>query len=263
MKPTLTDLKIIARQAGVILQSGYGQKHQILHKGIVDIVTEVDKRSEEFIIGQISGSFPDHTIITEESGRLEGMSGHCWYIDPLDGTTNYAHGLTIYCVSLAYAENNQVQLGVVYNPVTGECFSAERGKGAWLNGSMIHVSAVSELIDSLLAAGFPYDMEFEDYASLRYFEQFCQHAQAVRRMGSAALGLCEVASGRLDGYWQTLLYSWDIAAGSLIVEEAGGIVSDMDGSQDYLSHPCSVVAGCPAIHGVMLVEMQETEGEQL
>ena len=251
MTPTLTDLTSLARHAGGLLRDGYGKRHAINHKGRIDMVTEMDRLSEDYLVGQIRANFPGHTIDTEESGLIAGQEGCCWYIDPLDGTTNYAHHVPIFSVSLAYAENGQTRLGVVYDPMRDELFSAERGQGAWLNGMPIHVSDTQELLHSLLVTGFPYD---SGQTNLDHFAHFTRLTQGVRRLGSAALDLCSVAAGRFDGFWEVTLKAWDIAAGALIVEEAGGRATKLYGEADILQSPVSILAGNPTIHALMLTE---------
>src|SRR5450759_1258376 len=251
MPPSLDELQTLARQAGEILRGGYGLEHTIQHKGITDLVTEIDHLSEDLIIHTIRQSYPSHRIVTEESGNLQGDTDHCWYIDPLDGTLNYAHGLQLFCVSMAYAEQQEVVLGVVYDPMQDECFSAERGRGAWLNGRPIHVSTTPDLIHSLLATGFPYDQWDSPLNNLEFFNRFSRRTQGVRRLGSAALDLCYVASGRVDGFWEISLKVWDIAAGSLIVQEAGGVVSQLFGTPHSLAPPISILAANPVIYTLM------------
>jgi myo-inositol-1(or 4)-monophosphatase len=257
MKPVLSDLIPWARHAGGILREGYGKHHEINHKGSIDLTTEIDHLSEAYLVEQIHGHFPGHTIDTEESGLLSGASGSCWYIDPLDGTTNYTHALPYFCVSLAYTENGKPLLGVVYDPMRDECFSAERGQGACLNGMPIHVSETSELLRSLLTTGFPYDRYPDQRNNLAAFEHFTRITQGVRRIGAAALDLCYVASGRFDGYWEQTIRAWDIAAGALIVEEAGGRVTKLDGDEDYLKPPNHILGANKAIHALMLQEIQQ------
>jgi len=252
MPPSLDELQALARHAGEILRGGYGQEHTIRHKGVTDLVTEIDQHSEDLIIQAIRQTYPDHRIVTEESGSLNGDKDHCWYIDPLDGTLNYAHGLPLFCVSLAFTEQQETVLGVVYDPMKDECFCAERGRGAWLNGQPIHVSDTPDLIHSLLATGFPYDQWESPFNNLEFFNRFSRRTQGVRRLGSAALDLCYVASGRLDGFWEISLQAWDIAAGGLIVQEAGGVVSQLFGQPHRLSPPVSILAANPTIYPFML-----------
>lgn len=255
--PTLTDLTTIARQAGDILRQDFGQEHHIQHKGAIDLVTDSDHRSEDLIIRAIRGKFPNHRIITEESGTLNGDANHCWYIDPLDGTINYAHDVPLFTVSVAYVDADQVQLGVVYEPMRDECFSAERGHGAWMNDRPIKVSNVKSLQESLLVTGFPYDLWQNSEQHLKFFGRFSTRSQGVRRLGSAALDLCYVAAGRLDGYWELSIKSYDIAAGALIAEEAGAVTTRIDGSDGILNPPCNILAANPAIHTLMLATLME------
>jgi myo-inositol-1(or 4)-monophosphatase len=252
MKPELITLKQYAKGAAEILRSGFGKEHQVVYKGAIDLVTEIDRRSEDFLLANIQRDFPGHMIFTEESGQHQGSLDHCWYIDPLDGTVNYAHGVPIFSISIAYAENGRVLLGVVYDPMQDECFAAERGKGAWLNDELIQVSEADELVKSLLVTGFPYDIRTAKENNLNYFGYFATHAQAVRRLGSAALDLSYVASGRFDGYWELRLNAWDVAAGALICEEAGGLVTDLEGNKDYLKDPYAMVAANPHVHAQLL-----------
>ena len=180
------------------------------------------------------------------------MNDHCWYIDPLDGTINYAHAIPIFAVSIAYRAHGKTQLGVVYDPLREECFSAERGKGAWLNDEPIHVSTIQNLVEGLLVTGFPYEIRALKRNNLAHFSYFSLNAQAVRRLGSAALDLCYVACGRFDGYWELALKPWDLAAGALICEEAGGIVSNFKGNPEVIDPPCELVAANPHLHPVIL-----------
>jgi len=255
--PTLTDLETLARQAGAILRDGYAREHQVNYKGIIDLVTEVDHQSEAFIIEQINQLFPGHAILAEESGQLAGSEEHLWFIDPLDGTVNYAHNIPIFCVSIGYAQNGVTRLGVVYEPMRDECFSAERGRGAWLNGTPLHVSVVEDLTHSLLVTGFPYDTWNTSNDNFVHFVRFAKMTQGVRRLGSAALDLCYVAAGRFDGFWELSLKAWDVAAGGLIAGEAGACVTNVDGGPDYISQPQSILAATPALHPLMLEEIKQ------
>ncbi len=255
MKPELNQLIHWATGAGAILREGFGKTHQIRYKGVIDLVTEMDKLSETYLVDQIQGNFPGHAIITEESGYLAGDDGTCWHIDPLDGTLNYSHGMPIFSVSLAYAVHGKVQLGVVYDPLRDECFAAEMGKGAFLNGQPIQVASSTRLIDSLLATGFPSNDGTDKQNALQQYVYMTGLTQGVRRLGSAALDMVYVAAGRLDGFWTNSIHSWDIAAGGLIVEEAGGKMTDVRGGNDYLIHPCSAVAANPALHALILAEI--------
>ncbi len=251
MQPTLQEIIDIAQKAGEILREGFGTVLNIRHKGRIDLVTEMDQHSEDFILSRIKQHYPDDSILTEESGEHGGLTDHCWYIDPLDGTVNYSHALPIYSISIAYAENQQMKMGVVVDPSRNEVFSAERGKGAWLNGKRIHVTEVSELVNSLLITGFPYDTEAVQN-NLDNFARFYHEVQAVRRFGSACLDICCVAAGRVDGYWHIKSQAWDIAAATLILQEAGGLVTNLQGEKEFFKPPYCIVAANPHIHPKML-----------
>jgi myo-inositol-1(or 4)-monophosphatase len=258
----LKDLEGLARQAGDILRAGYGRRPQIHYKGVIDLVTDVDHESEDYLLGEIRRCFPDHAIQTEESGSIPGGSvggQDCcvWYIDPMDGTVNFAHGLPFFAVSIGYAEGGAMRLGAVYDPLRDEMYLAQRGRGAWLNGRPIHVSAVDNLDQSLLVTGFPYDIRTHPVNNLVHFNHFMLLSQGVRRLGSAALDLCYVAAGRLDGFWEVRLKPWDVAAGGLIVEEAGGAVTDIQGDPDYLGPPSSILACAPGIQARMLAVLND------
>lgn len=255
-RPTRNELMDMARAAGALLREGYGKQHEIQMKGHIDLVTEMDRRSEDYLVETIRARYPQHTIITEESGLLQGQPESCWYLDPLDGTTNYAHALPLFCVSIAYAEHGQVQIGAVVDPMRGECFSAERGLGAWVNDQPIRVSGETVMQKSLLVTGFPYDSWKSGRGNLANFEHFTHISQGVRRLGAAALDMCYVAAGRFEGYWEQTLKPWDLAAGSLIVTEAGGRVTSLEGSDNLFVPPYSLLAGTPAIHAQMLREFE-------
>jgi myo-inositol-1(or 4)-monophosphatase len=219
----------LAQEAGQLQRDHLGRLNSVKHKSTtLDLVTEVDLLSERLIKEKISTHYPKHEILAEESGHQQSGSAYRWLIDPLDGTTNYAHGYPFFCVSIALEHAGKILLGVVYNPVMEELFSAERGNGAMLNGRPIHVSSISELGWSLLVTGFPYNIR-SNPINIDYFARFMHNAQAVRRDGSAALDLCYVACGRFDGFWEMGLKPWDSGAGQLILEEAGGRVSKFDG----------------------------------
>jgi len=256
MQPALQALQRLARQAGDILRAGYEGQHQVDYKGVIDMVTEVDYQSETFLLGEIQRLFPGHQIVSEEAGRLPGQDTDRWYVDPLDGTVNYAHGIPIFAVSIAYARAGVVKLGVVYDPLREELFSAERGQGAWCNGRRLQVSQVTELGRCLLVTGFPYDAWTTSQNNLEYFGRFTRMTQGVRRLGSAALDLCYVAAGRLDGYWELSLKPWDMAAGSLIAQEAGATVTDLEGQPPTFDPPCALLAAPPALHGKILEVMK-------
>jgi myo-inositol-1(or 4)-monophosphatase len=255
--PTLADLERLARQAGQILSTGYEKDHQIDYKGVIDLVTEIDHASESFLLGELQRCFPGHSILAEEAGMIDGTVEHMWFIDPLDGTVNYAHGVPMFCVSIAYAYQGQVMLGAVYDPLRNEMFTAERGQGAWLNGARrLRVSQAADLQRCLLVTGFPYDAWNSKRDNFAYFVRFAKMTQGVRRLGTAALDLCYTAAGRFDGYWEISLKPWDIAAGGLIAEEAGAKVTNVDGGSDYLYPPQSVLVANPALHHQMLEILQ-------
>jgi myo-inositol-1(or 4)-monophosphatase len=256
MKPTLFDLEVLARQAGAILRSYYGRSLKVSHKGLVDLVTEADQRSESFLLGEIQRQYSGQRIISEETGGVPGSDGHVWYIDPLDGTVNYAHNIPIFAVSIGYAEEDRMQMGVVYDPMRDECFSAKRGHGATLNGQPVRPAMATDLDHSLLVTGFPYDIRSNPSNNLDHYAHLSLRSQGVRRLGSAALDLCYVAAGRFDGYWETALNTWDVAAGGLIAEEAGATVTNMRGETDYRSSPLSIVAANPTVHALLLKELQ-------
>jgi myo-inositol-1(or 4)-monophosphatase len=241
-----------ARQAGEILLRGIGQNIQVDHKSEIDLVTEIDRRSEAFLLDMIRTHYPDDRIVAEESGIIQGKNGHIWHIDPLDGTVNYAHGIPFFSVSLGYVQDGKITLGVVFDPLRDECYTAQRGQGAYLNGEPLRVSTASDLIQSLLVTGFPYDIRERQDNNLDHYSNLSLRSQGVRRLGSAALDLCYVAAGRLEGFWEVEIHSYDIAAGALIVEEAGGTVTDVHGGPDFLTPPCSVLATNGRIHQPML-----------
>jgi myo-inositol-1(or 4)-monophosphatase len=257
MPPTLSEIEEIARRAGEILRAGFEREHQLEYKGAIDLVTEVDHQSEAFLLAEIQRRFPGSSILSEEAGSLAGDKEHLWYVDPLDGTVNYAHGVPIFCVSIGYARRGVTTLGVVYDPLRDEAFTAERGRGAWLNGRLIHVSDACELKDSLLVTGFPYDTWNSPRNNLEYFSRFARLTQGVRRLGSAALDLCYVAAGRLDGFWEISIHAWDIAAAGLIAEEAGARVTNIDGGPDYISPLQSILAAPTGLHSKMLAVIRE------
>jgi myo-inositol-1(or 4)-monophosphatase len=259
MLPTLPDLERLARQAGAILRAGYEGEHQVDYKGSIDLVTEVDHQSEAFLLDEIHRKYPGHGIVSEEAGRLPGSGRDCWYIDPLDGTVNYAHGIPIFTVSIAYVHNGAVMLGAVYDPLRDELYSAEHGQGARRNGDPIGVSSVSEIRRSLLVTGFAYDVATSARNNLDNFARFMRLSQGVRRLGSAALDLCYIACGRFDGYWELSLNPWDLAAGGLIASEAGALVTDLTGGPDYLAPPCGILAAPPALHAKMLAVLSKVE----
>jgi myo-inositol-1(or 4)-monophosphatase len=218
----------------------------------IDLVTEVDIAVERMFRALIAERFPDHQVLAEEMGGSGTVPpGPCWIFDPIDGTTNYAHGLPIFCASLALEIDGVPQVGAVFDPSRGELFTAERGRGAMLNGVPIRVSITPDLIDAMVVTGFPYDVHTRVDEIVGLFARFVARARAVRRLGSAALDLCYVAAGRMDGFWESDLKPWDIAAGALIVEEAGGRVTNMDGSV-FQSRRGHVLATNGPLHAAML-----------
>jgi myo-inositol-1(or 4)-monophosphatase len=216
------------RRAGEVLRAGFGTEHTITYKGEVDLLTEIDEEAERVIREELLGTLPSYGMLAEEGGELAGEDDVRWIVDPLDGTTNYAHRLPIFCVSIALERSGEVVLGVVHDPMGEETFVAEQDRGATLNGEPIIVSDTDELIRALIATGFPYDRA-EMPEALELFGRFAAATQGMRRLGSAALDLCYVASGRIDGYYERGIWPWDLAAGSLILEEAGGKLTDYRG----------------------------------
>lgn len=255
--PILSEIESLARAAGQILRNGYEKDHDVQFKGVIDLVTEIDHQSEKFLLNEISQRWPDSRFVAEESGE-SGQGELIWYIDPLDGTVNYAHGIPIFCVSIACAWEGKTRLAVVYDPMRDEMFSAERGRGAHLNARPLKVSRAAELHQSLLVTGFPYDAWTAKVNNLEYFGRFARITQGVRRLGSAALDLCYVAAGRFDGYWELSLKPWDVAAAGLIAEEAGARVTDLQDGVDYLSPPQSVLAASPVIHAKILEVLKQS-----
>jgi myo-inositol-1(or 4)-monophosphatase len=221
---------VAAEAAGEVLRNGFGQHQEIKFKGEVDLVTKADENAEQAITRLLQKTFPNYGMLAEEGGELKGEGNVRWIVDPLDGTTNFAHGLPLFCTSIALERDGEVVLGVVYDPMANETYTAERGGGATLNGEPIVVSDIDDPIRALLATGFPYDRD-EVPAALELFGRFAVHTQGMRRLGSAALDLCYVAAGRLDGYYERGVKAWDIAAGTLILREAGGKVTNYSGHE--------------------------------
>ena len=239
-------------RAGDMQMAGFGQVHHIGKKGTIDLVTEVDVAVERMFRDLIAERFPDHQILAEEMGGAETPPpGPCWVFDPIDGTTNFAHGLPIFCASLALEVAGVAAVAAVYDPNRRELFTAERGGGAFLNGSPLRVSSAERLVDALLVTGFPYDVHLRVDAIVGLFGAFVGRARAVRRLGSAAIDLCWVAAGRMDGFWEADLKAWDIAGGALVVAEAGGRVTQMDGTP-YSSRGGQVLATNGHLHEAML-----------
>lgn len=243
-----------AMEAGKFLKSNLNRGHSITYKGEINIVTDKDRKSEEMIAGRISSEFPGHDIISEESAFRQKGSGYRWIIDPLDGTTNYAHGYPVFCVSIALQHGEGIIMGCIYNPMLDELFTAEAGSGAFLNSERIHVSSVRDFSRSFLATGFPYDLRTDPDNNINYFTALAKRTLAIRRAGSAALDLAYTAAGRFDGFWELKLSPWDVAAGSLLVNEAGGQVSDIFGSSHTLeSH--SLAASNGLIHQELIAAL--------
>ena len=251
-----------ARAAGQLLKSELPGSRRIAYKGSpTNLVTEMDARVEELIVGRLAAAFPDDAILAEERGATTGRSGRRWIIDPLDGTTNYAHGFPAFGVSIALESAKRVALGVIYDPNLDEMFVAERGRGSTLDDCPLAVSTTATLDESLLATEFPYNIREVLDNNLKEYAAFSVRARAVRRMGSAVLYLAWLASGRLDGYWELRLGPWDVAAGSLLVEEAGGRITDLTGGALDLDAP-SLVATNGRIHAAILAVLGEVRGRR-
>jgi myo-inositol-1(or 4)-monophosphatase len=245
-----------AREAGAIVRAGYGTIHAPERKGHIDLVTEFDRRSERLLLERIAARFPGHAILAEESGvhaggPASGTRPVRWVIDPLDGTTNFAHNYPFFAVSLGVEVEGALAAGAVYDPVRDEMFAAAAGHGAMLNGAPLRVSAIGRVDDALLVTGFPYDVREHPERVLPAFEAFLMRAQGVRRDGSAALNLCFVAAGRFDGFWESALSAWDTAAGAVIVREAGGRITDYGGGA-FTPGRGSILATNGRIHDEMM-----------
>jgi myo-inositol-1(or 4)-monophosphatase len=237
--------------SGRIQKARLGTDLGIENKGELDLVTEVDRACEEAILARLKQSFPGHDVVAEESGRRITGSDYVWFVDPLDGTTNYAHNYPFFCTSIALAWRDEVIAAAVYDAVRDELFTAARGRGATVNGIPLRVSTSSDLSRSCFLTGFPYDLRDHVAHTLRLFERFMHHARALRRDGAAALDLAYLAAGRIDGYFEERLKPWDVLAGSLLVEEAGGRVSRFDGSPIGLTSD-EVVASNGILHRAMI-----------
>jgi len=246
-------------RAGEIQMAHFGGDMRVDKKGAIDLVTEIDLRVEREFRALIASRFPDHVVLGEEFSDAQDRQGvpeYCWVFDPVDGTTNYAHGLPIFCSSLALEIRGEPAVAAIYDPSRRELYTAERGHGAWLNGAPLRVSDSTTLIDSLLCTGFPYSVQQDSESLVGLFGEFLKVSRAVRRLGSAAIDLCYVAAGRLDGFWEQSLHPWDVAAGALIIQEAGGVVTDLAGGP-YSSRTGNLIATNGHIHAAMVEIIQE------
>jgi len=252
----LEDVVRISRLAGKLLKDRLLTDFQVEHKGVADLVTDVDRAAQDLIEKEVLARYPDHGILAEEDLEIHGSTGFRWIVDPLDGTTNYAHRFPVFSVSIAVAKGPEVLCGVVYNPVSEEMFKAVRGGGARLNTMPIKVSETGVLMESLLGTGFSARIREAADNNLAHFGKFALKTQGIRRCGSAALDLCFVACGRMDGYWELGLKPWDIAAGSLIVTEAGGKVTDFDG-KEINTEGSRIIASNGRVHEEMIQILQE------
>ena len=246
----------VALEAGRLLLDRFHTVFTISHKGTVNLVTDVDLAAEELIVSRLRKAFPTHSILAEERYSKTRGKGIVWVIDPLDGTTNYAHGYPVFSVSIGLEIDGEVEWGAVFDPTRNELFSARRGFGATCNGAKLGVSATASISASLLATGFPYDIQTDSRNNLDNFCAFAVRVQGIRRAGSAAVDLCYVAAGRFDGFWELKLNPWDCAAGSLIVKEAGGMVTNFSG-QPASIYEREIVASNGLIHGEMLDVLKE------
>ena len=238
-------------KAGELQMARFGSDMRVDKKGAIDLVTEVDVEVERMFRSLIAARFPDHDVLAEEMGQTRTGARHRWVFDPLDGTTNYAHGVPIFCSTLALEIDGLAVVGAVFDPNRKELFTAERGVGAWRNGEPMRVSDTEALIDSVLVTGFPYDVRERLHEILGLFGGFLQEARAVRRLGSAAIDLCWVAAGRMEAFWEQGLHAWDTMAGALIVQEAGGRVTALDGA-DFDAFGGSCLATNGRVHDQML-----------
>ena len=251
MKEYIIVARDAALRAGKLLRENLNGSREISYKGEINLVTEMDRRSERMIVETLSRSFPEHRILAEEETIIENGSEFMWIIDPLDGTTNYAHGYPCFSVSVALERSGVVILGIVYDPMRNELFTAVKGNGAYLNDERVRVSTTEQLIQSLLSTGFPYDRTVSKDNNLNYFSALIMASQEIRRDGSAALDLCAVAAGRFDGFWELKLNPWDVAAGSIIVEEAGGTVTNLSG-EAFSVYDKAILASNGKIHRHMV-----------
>ena len=239
-----------ARRGGAVLRERWGLARTVEKKGTIDLVTDADRASEAAVLGLLSERFPGVAVLAEESGRSGGGGALRFIVDPLDGTTNYAHGLPHFAVTVAAEDERGLAAGATYDPMRDELFLARRGGGATLNGAPVRHSGCGALVDALLVTGFPYDIHVEHRRALDLFEAFVTRARGVRRLGSAALDLAWVACGRFDGFWESKLKPWDLAAGVLIAREAGAVASDLEGGARILESG-GIIAAAPRLHPQM------------
>ena len=256
MSRYLPELQTIAREAGALLMEHFARHVTIEYKGDVDLVTVADRSSEKLIVSRLRERWPEHGIVGEEGTRSDTAAEYRWYVDPLDGTTNFAHGYPVFCISIALArQDGELEVGVLYDPTRDEMFAAERGAGAALNGEPMHVSKTSRLCESLLGTGFPSHKRHKN-PNIHFYHQLTLRSHGVRRAGSAALDLACVACGRYDGYWEFNLNTWDTAAGVLLVLEAGGVVTRFDGAPFRLDSR-EVLASNGLIHQELITGFEE------
>ena len=251
----------IALEAGSLLRYYFERRVTFEMKGEYDLVTEADKASEKLVVDLLKRHFPNHGIVAEEGGGHEALSDFRWYVDPLDGTTNFAHSYPVWNVTLALEQAGELIAGVVFNPNRDELFTAERGAGAFLNGNRIRVSKAARVADSLLCTGFPNHNRAVN-PNIHYFHELAMSAHGVRRSGSAAVDLADVACGRLDGFWEIGLSPWDMAAGILLIEEAGGVCTDMRGGKHHLKSP-HVLADNGLIHAALIERFAAIQGGEV
>jgi myo-inositol-1(or 4)-monophosphatase len=251
----LSTMQSIAREAGALLMGHFRQHVKVEYKGSADLVTIADRQSEALILGRIRSRFPHHDVMGEEGTRIETGSDYKWYVDPLDGTTNFAHGYPVFCVSLGVEFRGQRIAGVIYDPTRDEMFAAEKGSGARLNEQPMQVSSIASLSESLVATGFPSQKRHKN-PNIHFYHQLSLRSHGVRRAGSAALDLCNVASGRFDGFWEFNLNPWDTAAGVLIAEEAGGRVTDFAGGPFQIESR-ETLASNGLLHDALIAEFQD------
>lgn len=254
----LTAAITIAREAGTVVRQGFGEVKRLDFKGAVNPVTETDTAAETLILSRLRAAFPDHAILGEETGGSPwDVPGPIWLVDPLDGTNNFAHGFPHFCVSIGMMIDGELQVGVVYDPLRDELFAAQRSHGATLNNRSIHVTSVAHLADAFLATGFGYNRRVAADNNTHRLDDFLRRSQGVRRAGSAALDMAYVACGRFDGYWESYLSPWDLAAGVLLVQEAGGQCSDYTSGSAQLYSGHEVLVSNGLIHAEMLRVLRE------